>query len=389
MKLSVSREVKLLSLVFLFIFFGFSGVQQYVTTFFSEAGLIDVGFQSLILVYIFFTLFEPVSAIFVSKYGSKKSMIIASIFYSVFILSLATRSVSLIYLTSSLLGIAGSLLWTGQNCYLILASNKKSYGSNAGFFNSSISFGSAIGALILGFLILNFYFDMSFFLYSVFPLVGFLLLFKLRDLRGKQKTNHLRLVKKALTSITALRLSVVWFFFMFIYGLVIGIIPIEINNILGISYVGYLFSLFFILPILFSYFFGRFSDIKGRKNLVIFSYIISILGLGLLYFAEGPFLLVAGIILLALNHANMRPLSYAMLGDVSTKNNLEFLAALFWIVQNIGLVSALIISRMIPTKTVYMIFIAVTTASLIILLPLFRLKLEEIKEKISQEMSLD
>jgi len=38
---------------------------------------------------------------------------------------------------------------------------------------------------------------------------------------------------------------------------------------------------------------------------------------------------------------------------------------------------------------IYIISIAVAIGSLIILLPLFRLKLEEIREKISQEMSLD
>jgi MFS family permease len=386
MKLSVSREVKLLSLSFFLIFFGFNGVQQYVTTFFSEAELVNVGFQSLILVYLFFTLFDPVSAIFVSKYGPKKSMIIASIFYSIYIFSLLSKSIIFIYFTSSLLGIAASLLWTGNNCYLIMSSDKKSYGSNAGFFSSFQSLGSSIGAFVLGFIILNFYFNSSFLLFGIFPLIGFLLLFKLRDLRGKQKVDHLRLVKKSITSITALRLSVIWFSFMFVYGLVIGIIPIEIKNILGVSYVGYLSSLFFIIPIFLSYFFGRFSDIKGRKGMIIFSFIVGILGLGSLYFTGGPFLLILGIFLLALNNAITRTMTYALIGDVTTKNNIEFLTALFWMITNVGVVSALVISRVIQTKMIYIISIATMIFSLMIILPLFRLKLKEIKDKISKEM---
>ena len=115
MKFSISKEVKLLSLSFLLIFLGFNGVQQYITTFFSDIGAIDLGFQSLILIYLFFILFYPLSALFVSKYGAKRCMIISSVFYSIFILSLLSKSTVLIYFSSSLLGIAASLLWTGQN----------------------------------------------------------------------------------------------------------------------------------------------------------------------------------------------------------------------------------------------------------------------------------
>ncbi|MCK5176971.1 MAG: MFS transporter, partial [Candidatus Aenigmarchaeota archaeon] len=183
MKSYVSKEVKILSLSFFLIFLGFNGVQQYITVFFSDTGLIDLGFYSLILIYLCFTLSEPLSAVFVSKYGAKKCMIISSIFYSLFIISLLSKSVALIYLCSALLGIAASLLWTGQNSYLIRASDKKHYGENAGFFNSLQSLGSALGVFILGFLISVFLFDLSFLFFSIIPMLGFLLLFKLKDLK--------------------------------------------------------------------------------------------------------------------------------------------------------------------------------------------------------------
>ena len=81
MKFSINRDVKLLSVSFLLIFLGFNGVQQYVTTFFSDIGAVDLGFQSLILIYLFFILFDPLSALFVSKHGGKKCMIVSSIFF--------------------------------------------------------------------------------------------------------------------------------------------------------------------------------------------------------------------------------------------------------------------------------------------------------------------
>ncbi|RLJ08778.1 MAG: hypothetical protein DRP16_00600 [Candidatus Aenigmatarchaeota archaeon] len=384
----INKEIKLLSLCFLLIFLGFNGVQQYITTFFSSNKAIDLGFHSLILIYLFFILFDPLSGLLVSKHGAKKCMIVSSIFYSVFIISLLSRSTLFIYFTSSLLGIAASLLWTGQNSYLIRASNKRYYGANSGFFNSFQSLGSAFGVFILGFLIPMFLFNVSFLIFSVFPLFGFLLLFGLKDLETKQDINHFRFVKKSITSVTALKLSSFWFSINFVFGLVISIIPLEIKKILGLPYIGILSSLFYVLPILLSYFFGKLSDIKGRKTMIIFSYILLIISLAFLLFSSQAAFLVLGIILLALNWTITKPITYALVGDVSTKENLEFLTALFWMIQNVGVVAALLLSQAFKfkVKTLYLISIFIVLCSLMVLAPLLKLDIKKLKEKISQEI---
>lgn len=387
MTLSVSKQVKILSLAFLFIFLGFNGVQSYVTTYFSEGNLVEVGFRSLILIYLFFFLFDPIAAIFISKYGARKCMVLSSLFYSIFIVSLLSKSVPFIYISSSLLGVAASFLWTGQNSYLIRASEKRFYGTNAGFFSSFQSLGSALGVLFLGFLIAGFYFKLPFLIFSAFPIVGFLLLFKLKDIKVEEKLDRFKLVKRAITSKTAWQLSTIWFSFMFVYGLIIGIVPLEIKNTIGVSYIGLLSSLFYIMPILFAYIFGRISDIKGRKTMIIYGYLLCIIGLTFLYLSQGAVLLVLGVVLLALNYSIIRPATMALVGDVATQSNLEFLTALFWMVQNVGVVLALLVSGLFLTKTIYLISIFAIGISLIIILPLLRLKTEKIKEKISQEVS--
>ncbi len=385
MKINVPKDVKLLSISFLFIFLGFNGVQQYVTTYFYEAGFVDVGFRSLIIVYLFFALSNPFSAVFVSRYGPKKSMITGAIFYSVFIFSLAFESVVFVYFSSLMLGIAASLLWTGQNVYLIRASDERGYGKSAGFFNSLHSLGGGAGVLFMGFLIAGFSFKLPFLFFSVFPLIGFFLLFGLRDMRCEERKNRFELVKKSVTNITALKLSVIWFSFNFVYGLVIGIVPIEIKDTLGISYVAVLGTLFYAMPILFSYLFGSVSDIAGRKTMIIYSYVLCIAGLVLLYFS-GKVMLIAGIVLLAVNYSIVRPMTFALVGDVTTKKNVEFLTALFWMVQNIGVIFALIISTIVDAKIVYLISVAVMIVSLAVLIPLFRQDMWEIRERLSLEV---
>lgn len=384
----MNKEIKILSLSFLFIFFGFNGVQSYVTAFFADSLMIEVGFRSLILIYLFFILFDPLSAVFVSKYGAKKCMIMGSLFYSFYIFSLLAKSVYLIYIFSALLGIAASALWTGQNSYLIRTSDKNSYGAASGFFNSLQSAGSAIGVFLIGALVSRLSFSASFSIFSVLPVIGFFLLYGIRDLRVENKSDHFKLIKKSITSPTALKLSSLWFVGSFVFGLIIGIIPVQIKNILGISYIGVLSSLFFILPIMFSYFFGKLSDIKGRKEMIIFSYALLAVGLAVLLFSEERLFLISGVVLLALNWAITRPITYAFVGDVADGENLEFVTALFWMIQGVGTLAALILSQVFETQIaiVYLISILFTLVSFSIVFPLLQLSVEKIKEKISVEM---
>lgn len=383
----ITKPIKILSFGFLLIFLGFNGVQSYVTAYFAESEMVEVGFRSLILIYLFFILFNPASAIFVSRYGAKKCIMIASIFYSLFIISLLSKSVILIYTFSSLLGIAAAFLWTGQGSYLIRASDEKSYGANAGFFNSLQSLGSAVGVLFFGFLVSAVFFGSSFLIFSSLPIIGFLLLFRLENIKiGEENLDRFKLVRKSLASKTALKLSCLYFSFMFVFGLVIGIVPIEIKNIVGVSHIGILSSLFYIMPIVFSFIFGKLSDIKGRKFMIILSYLLCSAGLIILYLSDEVISLILAILLLSMNYSIIRPVTMALIGDVSTKNNLEFLTALFSLASNVAVVSALIISSLFLTKMVYLISLSIIGISFVILLPLLKLEAKALKEIMSREI---
>ncbi|MEK7580869.1 MAG: MFS transporter [Patescibacteria group bacterium] len=382
----INKEIKLLSLSFLLIFFGYNATSQYLTTYFSTLGLQDLGFRSLILIFLSFLVSGPISAIVVSKYGAKKSMIIACLFYFLFIASLMGE-VLLIYLTSILVGFAASLLWTGQNSYLVKASVEKTYGENSGFFNSALTLGSACGILLLGLFISTFNFKLSFLIYSTFPLMGLVLLSQLKDFpTEQQKTSQLKLVIKSIRSKTALKLSAFYFSFSFIFGLVLGLVPLEIKNTLSIAYVGVLTFIFWIMPILFSYISGKISDVKGRKIMIFAAYIFGVLGLTSLYFSQYSIPLIVAIVLLALSYAIFRPMSFALVGDVSVERNLVPLTALFWMAQNIAILLALLISSVVQTGVIYLISIVVIIASLIVLYPLLKLDFKVLRLKLSQEV---
>lgn len=387
MAIKLNKQLLIIGISFSIIFFGFAGVQQYITTYFSEQGKVNVGFTSLIFIYLFFAISNLFSASFISRYGEKKAIVTGSILYSIYIFSLLTNSTLLVYIFSALLGVGASLLWMGQSNYLIKVSKDTHYGRNSGLVNTIHLTGSAIGLIALGFLIKNISFKSAFLIYAFFPLIGFILLFRLKNLkRSKSKESNFRLIKNTVKNVTALRLAMIWFAFHFAFGLTVGVVPIDVKNNLGITYVGILSSLFYIFPILFSYLIGYISDISGRKNVVIFSYITSIIGLAFLYFNKNAILLILGLIFLALNSAIVKTINSPLIGDFTTKNNMEFLTALFWVVQQIGVVISLFLVRFIQDKRIYLIGIFGIIISFFMVSSLFKFSFKELREKLSREI---
>lgn len=381
----MNRGILLLSLGFFVIFFGYVFVHQYTTVYFQQLGLVDLGFQSLIIIYLFFTISSLFSAFFISKFGAKNAMMIGASFYFLYIFSLLTKIPELILAVSALNGIAASLLWAGQNVYLIKASSEKFYGANAGFFGASFSIGSGLGLLTIGFILSYLTFNTVFLIASIFPIIGIAIFTQLKDLRTKIKTDGVKQLKRSIKSVTALRLSTIWFCFYFISGFTLGLIPLHIKETLGVAFVGILMSIFWVAPGLLSYIIGKISDKVGRKRIILISYIILLLSFSILYFSVSTLLLIISIVLLSI-HNSIKSLVFAIVGDVSTRENLESLTALFITIQNIGLTSALILSIFIKTKEVYLISIGIVLASLIILIPLLKYDFKIVRLRLSEEV---
>ena len=383
----INKNILLLSSAFMFIFFAFGSVERYITTFFSEQGFSNVGFYSLILIYVFFTITNPWVTGFISKYGAKKSMMLGTIMYGFFIISVSINSINLVYVSSALLGISAVLLWVGQSSYLIKASNKENFGANAGIFTTLLFLGSGIGTPLLGFLIKLLSFRLSFLIYSILPFVSIVLLSRLYDFKTEAKAKNFKSILIVFKNTVALKLASTWFALSFVLGLAIGIIPIDITRTLGIVYVGILISAFSIVPLFASYISGKTSDKFGRKNIIKLSYTLLLIGLGLLYLS-GTISLVLGIIILALSFTMLRTMTFALLGDIASKNNLETLTSFFWMMTTIGTVFALLLSTLIKTHTtIYLISFIIGTILFISKLSILRFSLDSIKQKLAKEIN--
>ncbi len=379
------KDIRLLSLGFLFIFAGYSGVQQFLTTYFRDNNLTNIGFQSLVFIYVAFIMAAGVSIYFVNRFGAKKCLIISSIFYTIYILAVVSLQVQLIYIASVFLGVAASLLWTAQGSYLLRVSHRDSFGSHAGLFNTFYSLGAAVGIFILGFLIAKFAYTTPFLVYALFPLLGTVCLLLISDHRYAPAVSPLYFLKRSITSSTALRISLLWFSLFIVSALTFSVLPLHIKDLFGVASIGMLSAIFSIAPIALSYVIGKLSDTRGRGNIILGFLLVGVVSLFVLYISQVKSIFLFGIVLLAI-HSSVRAILPAFLGDISTKENLEYLQALFIIMQNIGLTISLLISTVITSNIIYIVSLALLLLSIIILFPIFRTETNKVKEKLVHEI---
>jgi MFS family permease len=387
----MDRNIKLLSLGFALIFFGYNGTQQYITAYFESIGQLNMGFNVLLVVYFSFMLASPLSPVFVFKYKTRTCILVSAITYTTFIASLLSQTDLLIFTTGIFLGIGAAVMWTAQNTYIIRISKKEVYGANSGFFTTLFNLGTGLGIIIFGYLMVQYSFDVSVLVFSIAPIIGIGLMLTLKEPvhpEGEKRKEPLKLMRKAMSSVTVLKLSTIWFSFTFVMGLAIGIIPIQINHELGTQYIGILSSLFFLLPIATSYAFGRLSDVAGRTRLILVSYILGFVGLLVLYIWADAIGLIMGIVLLALNYSLLRPITMALPGDLADGENLVIITALFWTMRIVGAFIALFISAILVVEITYIVSMAILLVSLLLVFPMLRKRVGHLKQRISDDLGV-
>lgn len=384
----VSRNVRFMSVAFAFLFFGFDGIQQYITVFFDEANIRWVGFTTLIIVYVLFTLANPVAALIVGRIGARRSMMVAVSVYILFCLSLLTAMPWIIFMTAALLGVAAALLWTAQNSYLVRASDPEFYGTNSGFFSTSFSIGAAGGVLALGILLPLIGYTWGFFLFALVPVVALVSLSHIDDIRAPGTgASRLSSLHRAFRSPTALSMSAIWFGFNYIQGLMLSIVPLEIKHTIGVWAIGLLLASFYIMPMLFAYVFGALSDRYGRRPFIMAIFALSFAGVGMLMVSETPALLIFAILLLAFNFGVARTVTFALVGDIATPKSTESITALTWTVQSFALLLAISLSAWFEGQSLYIVSLGLIGLSLLLFLPASRKTLSNIKIAINREMA--
>lgn len=385
----IPKEIKILSLCFFIMFFAYNGVQQFLVTYFSTLNKVMVGFWSLTLIYFFLLISNFFSGFIVSKFGVKKCLVAGSLFYSLFIFSVVSKNLSFIYLASALLGFGAALLWTAQGTFLVRVSDPKRYGKNSGFFNTIFQLGSVFGIIIFSFIVVRLSFQHAFLIFAFLPLISTIIFTTLKNTKPKVVNfkEKFRAFGKMLTNLLLIKFFLTWISFSLVQGIVAGQIPLEIKKYFGLGSIGFLSSFFYFLPIAFSYYLGKLSDIKGRKNFLILAYILIALGLGLfaiqINFDLGKWIFVLFFLLISFGFAIFASIRFAIIGDVSKDSNLEYLTAISVLFGNMGYVIVFLLNIYLQPAVSYLISFCIVFLSLIISLPVLKLNTSTLKEKLS------
>ncbi|MBD3184019.1 MFS transporter [Candidatus Poribacteria bacterium] len=148
----ISRDLKILSIAFFFLFMG-SSFQQFVRPYLQEStswsemqiSAILITLYSVIMVWRIFIQYS------VKLLGDYFSIVLASLTYSGFVLVLyLTKQYPLVILAALVWGWGGASLWIVSSTQVLDAVSQSRYGRASGIFYGATHAGFAIGVLLLG-----------------------------------------------------------------------------------------------------------------------------------------------------------------------------------------------------------------------------------------------
>jgi MFS family permease len=108
---------------------------------------------------------------------------------------------------------------------------------------------------------------------------------------------------------------------------------------------------------------GSLSDRIGRILVVKIAYVFVFLGL--ICISQPVFVLVVlGVVCLAIVTAILNPVSMAIVGDIAAGNEVVTLTAFIWLMRNVGIISSLLLSKMLSKVYILPVSFVVATITL-------------------------
>lgn len=386
----MNRNIFLLSLAFFFIFFSFSGAQQFVTSITARAGNQSAGFWSLLFIYVTFALSSIPAAWVIARIGFKWAMILGAFAYSIYIASLAIANVPLLFAGSILVGIGAAVLWVAQGECLVAISDKKRIGEASGIFLSFWSVSSIASIVLMGIFLGHFaQFQRTLLLVlSIGPLVGSAIFLGMCSPKGwRPDMIDTQAVLKQFRSRTLLRLSFIWFFMLAVAGFWLSTLALLFVHELGATQAGILGSLLTGMPVAVSFILGKLSDRYGRRSMISIGLFLCATSLVALFISTST-LLIASAISLSMGFAVLRVSTFAIVGDLSTKKTVLALNSFLWTVSNLGVVFAVLIGWWMSGTAIPIVALAALSfITCFFVLPLLKIPIISLKKRIAEEIT--
>ncbi len=275
----LSRDLKILSLAFFFMFMGAS-FQQYLIPYLQETTSWSVMKCSTILMmvyaaFMFWRIFVNYS---IPALGDYRSIVLGSLTYSGFVAILyLTKQYPLLMIAAFVWGWGAASMWIVSSTQVLDATQESAYGRASGIFHAAVQAGFGTGVIILGRIGARFGKDAVLPLALIAMLVGNIVMLFVPKKRVQRETD-IRIIFSMMRKAKARIVG----FFLFSSSLGFGFLLGAFTGVAAENNLAYLANTAVFFPIarlIISFSGGIISDKLGRARTLVFAFFISCLGM--------------------------------------------------------------------------------------------------------------
>jgi len=341
----LSRDLKILSLAFFFMFMGAS-FQQFLVPYLQETtSWSTMKCSAIIMVvysaFLFWRIFVNFS---IPALGDYRSIVLGSITYSGFVATLyLTKQYPLLMIAAFVWGWGAASMWIVSSTQVLDAARESAYGRASGIFYAAVQAGFATGVVILGRMGDRFGKDAVLLSALAAMVIGNIVMLFVPRKRVQRETN----IRIIFSMMRRAKVKIVGFFlfasalgFGFLLGVFTGVA--EENNL---AYLANTAVFFPIARLIISFSGGIISDKLGRARTLIFAFIISCLGMFLAGIWSNMITVGFSAFSLGLQGGLVPVAAMAIIGDsaVKERRHLAFSALFVW--RDLGVVFSVFLGQ--------------------------------------------
>lgn len=230
---------------------------------------------------------------------------------------------------------------TGTAAYIadIVPFNRR--GESMGIHGLIGSLGMAFGPFLGGWIVQHFDFNILFYTSSVLSFLSIAILINMKETLPAQRKEAfrwslLKINRHEIFDGSVMPVVVVVFFCLFSYGAVITLIP-DLSKSIGLKNKGFYFLIYTLASIGVRFIAGRWSDKKGRPNVLIIGCLFIILSLVFLVFTRDIRLLTLSAVLFGVGNGIVSPITQAWTIDLCAEENRGKAVATMYIALEAGI----------------------------------------------------
>ncbi len=282
---------------------------------------------------------DKIGRVKVILFGSVVTMLCGSLY-------IFTTTISAFFILRFIHGFSTGWRPIGSTAYLTDIVPISRRGEAMGYLGVAGSTGMALGPALGSVLTEEVSIDSMFIVSSIIGLASLILSLKLPESLPnpeKLKWAHFNLFKGQVMDLSSMPASVVTFFDVFAFGVILTLSPIHVDNI-GFTYKGSFNLTFVLVSMVMRLLAGKSSDKYGRIKLIKIGLVITAIGLLIIGYADTILMVSIGGVVYGIALGINRPTIFAWTADLSPPKNIAASMATMLLALELGIMGGAMIS---------------------------------------------